>query len=202
MHTMNRINRHLRDTFLAGTFAAVPLVVTFVIIWWLDKHTSVLARWIPFGEQIPLLGLIIAVLGIYVTGILVRSLLGQYAISLIDSLLSRMPVIKPLYEAWKQVSLTPGGGGTFAKVVLVPLPGNELHMIGFTSAEAVPGSPDVCCVLVPNSPNPISGRLYLVPRSSLCFVEVSADEALKLIVSTGNYLPAAVGAALTRSAVC
>lgn len=195
----------MRDTFVAGIFAAVPLVFTFVIIWWLDKNTSVLAAWIPFGgspeegdkPRIPLLGIVVALLGIYLLGLAVRSFMGKYTLSVVDRFLLRMPVVKPVYEAWKQVSLTPGGkGGTLSRVVLVPFVPGSLHLIGFTSGEAVPGSVDICCVLVPNAPNPISGRLYFVPRTKLQFLTMSAEEALKVIVSTGNYIPEEVGRAI------
>jgi uncharacterized membrane protein len=71
-------------------------------------------------------------------------------------------------------------------------------MLGFSSGQGVPGSTDICCVLVPNSPNPISGRLYFVSIASLRFVDISPEEALKTIVSTGNYVPQAIGRALSQ----
>lgn len=196
---MSRVQSRVRNTFLAGIFAAVPVAVTVLVIWWIDGKTSPISQAL-FGRDIPFLGIVVSLAAIYVLGLIVTSFFGQYVLSLMDTLLSRMPIVKPLYEAWKQVSLTPGGqGGMYSRVVLVPLMPGGIHMLGFTNGLAVPGSQDVCCVLVPNSPNPISGRLYFVRKGDLQFVDVSPEEALKTIVSTGNYVPASVGVAMSRA---
>lgn len=195
---MAKGNSHLRNTFLAGVFAGVPLAVTVFIIWWIDTKTTPISQAI-FRREIPFIGIILSLVAIYLLGLVVTSFFGQYVLSLLDMLLSRMPVVKPFYEAWKQVSLTPGGKeGMYARVVLVPLVPGGIHMLGFTSGVPVPASPDICCVLVPNSPNPISGRLYFVSISSLRFVNMSPEEALKTIVSIGNYVPAPIGQALSK----
>ena len=195
---MAKGNSHLRNTFLAGIFAGVPLAVTVFIIWWIDTKTTPISQAI-FRREIPFIGIILSLVAIYLLGLIVTSFFGQYVLSLLDMLLSRMPVVKPFYEAWKQVSLTPGGKeGMYARVVLVPLVPGGIHMLGFTSGVPVPASPDICCVLVPNSPNPISGRLYFVSISSLRFVNMSPEEALKTIVSIGNYVPAPIGQALSK----
>lgn len=196
---MPKVNSHLRNTFLAGIFAAVPLAVTVFIVWWIDLKTTPITKAI-FGRDLPFIGIIVSLVAIYALGLIVSSFLGQYVLSLLDMLLSRMPVVKPFYEAWKQVSLTPGGKeGMYARVVLIPLVPGGIHMLGFTSGQAIPGSDDICCVLVPNSPNPISGRLYFVSIASLRFVNLSPEEALKTIVSTGNYVPKPIGQAMATT---
>lgn len=196
---MAKVNSHLRNTFLAGIFAAVPLAVTVFIVWWINSKTAPISRAL-YQRDIPFIGIVISLALIYLLGLVVTSFFGQYVLSLLDMLLSRMPVVKPFYEAWKQVSLTPGGKeGMYSRVVLVPLVPGGIHMLGFTSGQTIPGSDDVCCVLVPNSPNPISGRLYFVSRASLRFVDLSPEEALKTIVSTGNYVPKAIGQAMATT---
>lgn len=195
---MAKVNSHLRNTFLAGIFAAVPLAVTVFIVWWIDSKTAPISRAL-YGRDIPFIGIVISLAFIYVLGLVVTSFFGQYIMSLLDTLLSRMPIVKPLYEAWKQISLTPGGKeGMYSRVVLVPLVPGGIHMLGFTSGHPIPGSADICCVLVPNSPNPISGRLYFVSIASLRFVDLSPEEALKTIVSTGNYVPEPIGRSLSK----
>ena len=194
---MAKGNSHLRNTFLAGIFAGVPLAVTVFIIWWIDTKTTPISQAI-FRRNIPFIGIVLSLVAIYLLGLIVTSFFGQYVLSLLDMLLSRMPVVKPFYEAWKQVSLTPGGKeGMYSRVVLVPLVPGGIHMLGFTSGQPIPASPDICCVLVPNSPNPISGRLYFVSIADLRFVEMSPEEALKTIVSIGNYVPVPIGEALS-----
>jgi uncharacterized membrane protein len=113
---------------------------------------------------------------------------------MIDWILLHVPVLRELYRAWKQVALTPGGKeGMYAKVVLVPVEGQN-KMLGFTSGDPVPGDAGTCCVFVPNSPNPVLGRLYFVPRDRCQVLDISAEEAFKCLISTGNYIPPQVGA--------
>lgn len=193
---MHRFKQHLRDTLLAGIFAGVPIVVTVIIIVWVDAQTQVLAR-LVFGHSVPGLGIAVAIIAIYWAGLVVRSLLGRTILSWLDALLRRMPIVRPIYEAWKQVSLTPGDkGGTFARVVLVPMETGKPRVVGFTNGEPIVGSPDFCAVFIPNTPNPITGRLYFVPRTDLTFLSITADEGLKLVISMGNYIPANFGKGL------
>ena len=116
-----------------------------------------------------------------------------------DRILLRVPLLKDLYQAWKQVTITPGGKeGMFAKVVLIPVENKGTRAMGFTSGDPIPGDPATCCVFVPAMPNPISGRLYFVPIHECIPLGVSAEEAFKLLLSGGNYVPAEIGAATGR----
>ncbi len=185
---MPNAQKHIRDTFLAGVFAGVPIVVTVIIISWVDEKTQVLAEPL-FQRRIPLLGVVIAIAAIYLIGLIVRSLLGRSIIAAVDGLLRRMPIIKSIYEAWKQVSLTPGGKeGMFAKAVLIPMEGGH-QMLGFTSGESLPGQPEMLAIFIPNAPNPITGRLCFTHRDRVSFLNITTEEALKLVISSGNYLP-------------
>lgn len=193
---MNRLNNHLRKTFLAGIFAAVPIVVTAFVIWYVDHNTRIISDKL-FGKPIPLVGIVVAVVAIYLGGLIATTLLGKWIIGLVDRLLSRLPGFRQLYSAWKQIALTPGGGeGMFAKVVLVAEVSPHTRTLGFTSGQPVEGAPDTLCVFVPNAPNPLQGRLLFVERSRCAILDVSAEDAFKMILSTGNYLPEGVGATM------
>src|SRR5688572_15254291 len=106
---MSRLNNHLRKTFLAGVFAAVPVVVTAFVVWYVDHNTRVISRYL-FGKPVPFVGIVIAIAAIYLGGLIATTLLGKWLIGLIDRLLSRVPGFSQLYAAWKQIALTPGGG--------------------------------------------------------------------------------------------
>jgi uncharacterized membrane protein len=67
--------------------------------------------------------------------------------------------------------------------------GEHARMLGFTSGDALPGDPESCCVFVPNAPNPITGRLYFVRRDRCRLLDITADDAFKVILSNGNYVP-------------
>jgi uncharacterized membrane protein len=195
---MVKLQQHLRSTFLAGIFGAIPIVVTIFLIWYVDDQTRVISEKL-FGKRLPVVGVVIAIVGIYVFGLIATSLLGKFFIRAIDGLLSRVPILKQVYAAWKQVALTPGGTeGTFAKMVLIPSETAKMHTLGFTSGLPIAGSTDTLCVFVPAAPNPLQGRLFFVHRDQCRFLEASNEEGFKLLLSTGNYVPAEFGEVLER----
>ena len=150
----------IRKNFLAGIFALVPLGVTVFIVWWIDDKTRTITRWV-FHREIPFVGILIAILAIYGTGMITSSLVGRFILHLLDAPLARLPIVRQIYVAWKQIALTPGGTeGTFSRVALIPDEFGINRLLGFTSARIVEVGGDHChCVFVPNCPNPITGRL-------------------------------------------
>jgi uncharacterized membrane protein len=184
--------RHLRNTFLTGIFSAIPIVITVVVVWYVEKLTREPLKALT-GVDTPFLGIAAAVALIYILGLLVNSIIGRYLLRWLDALLRRVPVLKDIYEAWRQITLAPGGKeGIYAQVVLVPTEGDNLA-IGFTSGEAVAGNPDLCCVFIPGTPNPTAGRLVFAPRSRVIHLDTTAEEAFKFALSGGNYVPGPVG---------
>jgi uncharacterized membrane protein len=195
---MTFLQKHLRNTFLAGVFAAIPLGATIFVVWYVEHITREPLRQM-LNINVPFLGIIVAVGLIYALGVAVSSLLGRLTLRLIDALLLRVPGLRELYRAWKQVLVTPGGKeGMYAKVVLVTVDGGG-RTLGFSSGDPIPGDPASWCVFVPNCPNPMTGRLYFVARQHLQVLDMSAEEAFKYLVSSGNYVPPAIGASLLLS---
>ncbi len=180
---------NVRTTFLAGIFAFIPLAVTAFILWWVDDKTVVFTDWL-FHHRIHFLGVLLTLAAIYATGVVVNSLLGKYLLKLLDAIIMRLPGIRLLYQGWKQIALTPGGTeGTFSRVVLIPDETGTMRLIGFCSGRTVMADEPCYCVFIPSSPNPITGRLYFVRASRCQFIEMSTEEAFKVILSTGNYVP-------------
>ena len=189
---MGRLQIHVRNKLVAGALAAIPIAVTAFILWYVDTK----ARGV-FGVAVPFLGIAITLGGIYVLGLFVTSLLGRFLIGLADGILRRIPGLRDLYQSWKQIALTTGGHeGMFAHVVLIPDESGHMRMLGFSSGKPIEGDPNTCCVFVPASPNPTSGRLFFVPMASCLALEVTPQAALKMLVSGGNYVPRAIGAAI------
>src|SRR2546423_7571892 len=190
---MTQLKSPLRDTFLAGIFAAIPLAVTIFVVWYVE-HVTRLLTWQLLHVNVPFLGVLLALASIYLLGLIVSSIIGRYVLLAIDWLMLRVPVLRELYRAWKQVTLTPGGReGMWAKVVLVPVDGQITRMLGFTSGDPIAGDPNTCCVYVPSSPNPVNGRLYFVRRDRCQFVDMTTEEAFKVILSLANYTPEPLG---------
>jgi uncharacterized membrane protein len=194
---MGRIKTHVTNKLVAGTLAAIPVAVTAFILWYLDSQVRHL---VPRLEY-PFVGVaatfVAAVIVVYALGLFVTSLVGRYLLSATDWLLERLPGFRALYTTWKQIALTPSGGeGIFTHVVLLPDESGRLLMLGFTSGQGIPGDEDVLCVYVPGSPNPTTGKLYFVPRERCRVLPVGAKDALKFVVSGGNYVPVGIARAV------
>ena len=185
---MGTLLAHFRNKLLAGTFAAVPIAIAIYLVVWAEQSTRALAE--PLGVNLPGLGLVIVIVGLYVLGLGVTSFVGVLFIRLANVLLQRVPGVNLLYRAWKDVLVVPPDQhGMFHQVVLVPM-GEDSAQLGFTSGHSLPGDPDSICVLLPNLPSPLSGRLVVVRRAACLPLSMSVEDALKYQFSTGNYLPA------------
>ncbi len=192
---MGRLQTHIRNKLVAGALAAVPVAVTFFVLWYVDSKARALLH-----IQMPLVGIVVALGVIYLFGLFVTSVLGRALLSATDWILRHVPGLGDLYRSWKQVAISdPQDGvfGMFAHVVLVPDEAGRGCVLGFTSGHSIEGDPRVSCVFVPASPNPTSGRLQFVPSSRCIKLDLRPQEALKLLISGGNYMPPAIGAATT-----
>jgi uncharacterized membrane protein len=179
----------VRRTFIAGIFAFLPLAVTAFILWWVDDKTVVFTAWF-FHRRIHFLGVLLTLVAIYAVGMVTNSLLGKYVLRIVDAIIMRLPVIRLFYQGWKQIALTPGGTeGTFSRVVLIPDESGTMKLMGFSSGRIVEADEPSYCVFVPSSPNPITGRLYFIRADRCQFIEMTTEEAFKVILSTGNYVP-------------
>lgn len=185
---MGWFKTHFRNKLVAGTLAAIPVAVTIFILWYVDSKARDILH-----VRTPLVGIVIALAAIYVLGVFVTSVIGQFVLRAFDSVIRRVPGLRDLYRSWKQVALTDTRDGIFAHVVLVPDDAGRGCVIGFTSGHAIEGDPGLSCVFVPGSPNPTTRRLYFVPTTRCIRLDLSPQEALKLIISGGNYVPSAVG---------
>ena len=202
--TTPSLQKHLRNTFLAGIFAAIPIGLTCFIIWWIESKTRpaahyVLERFFHVDRDIPFLGVVLAVVGIYFAGLATTSLIGRAILQALDRLLGRVPILKQVYASWKHVALTPGGTeGIYSKVALIHDEFGHNTVLAFTNGKPVEGQTEILCVFVPATPNPVTGQLRFVRRSSCQIVDISTEEAFKVLLSGGNYVPVELGAAAAK----
>jgi uncharacterized membrane protein len=122
--------------------------------------------------------------------------LGRYIIRLGEGLLNRMPVVRSIYGATKQIleTVISTQSDAFREVVLVEYPRKELWVIGFvtgnTKGEVANRIPKTMVnVFVPTTPNPTSGFLLFCPRKDVIFLKMTVEEAVKLVVSGGIVTP-------------
>jgi uncharacterized membrane protein len=192
----------LRSWFFTGILVTAPVLLTVYITWaaiqLIDGQVvsllPVLKDW--NGLQIPGVGLVVGVVLITLIGAVAAGFLGRWIIRLGESMLNRMPVVRTIYGASKQIleTIISSQSDAFREVVLVEYPRKELWVIGFVTG-GTKGEvrrlvdKDMVNVFVPTTPNPTSGFLLFCPRSEVIFMEMSVEEAVKLVVSGGIVTP-------------
>ncbi len=202
----------LRNTFLAGIAVLLPAAVTvwlFKSLWGiLDRPTRDFLKYI--GNQtgvdqyvklseITGLGLLIVLVIIMLAGILARSFLGRQLIHLAEFIVEKVPLVRSVYLGVKQLSdaiFTKAGTESFNRAVLVKFMGEDAYAVGFvtgeTRGEAQAVTPEkVVNVFVPTTPNPTSGYLLMVPDDRLIPLQMTVEEALKMVISGGMVTPPA-----------
>jgi uncharacterized membrane protein len=196
--------RALRNYLIAGLLIWVPVMVTVWVVRFvsgiLDQSIVLLPpSWRPeavFGQYVPGFGIVLALLVLFLTGLLARDLLGEKMIEAVESLVRRIPVIGPVYGGAKTFSETvlTDKGRSFKQVVMVEFPRKGAWSIGFLMSEdweevrARTGT-DMVQVFVPTTPNPTTGFLIVVHRSEVMFMETTVDEAFKMIFTLGVIPP-------------
>ena len=148
------------------------------------------------GMHIPGLGIVISLFIVVITGVGVTNYFGHRLVGFGESILDRIPLVRSIYKAVKQVLTTifSSGSQSFRKVLLVEYPRKGLWSIAFqtgTSNEEVKqkSGQDLVTVFIPTTPNPTSGFLILVPLADAIELEMPVDVALKMVISLGVVQP-------------
>jgi uncharacterized membrane protein len=196
--------RALRNYLIAGLLIWVPVMVTVWVVRFvsgiLDQSIVLLPpSWRPeavFGQYVPGFGVALALLVLFLTGLLARDLLGEKLIEGVESLIRRIPVIGPVYGGAKTFSETvlTDKGRSFKQVVMVEFPRKGAWSIGFLMSEdwqevRERTGEDMVQVFVPTTPNPTTGFLIVVHRREVMFMDASVDEAFKMIFTLGVIPP-------------
>ena len=190
---------------ITGLLIWLPLAITiWVIRLIVTTMDGVFPSWmIPDvieRQHIPGLGLMMALLLVFVTGVLAANFIGERLVGWWELLLNRIPIVRTIYSSVKQVSdtiLSPNGQA-FRKAVLIEYPRRGAWTIAFLTGtpgagvvEHLPG--EHVSVYVPTTPNPTSGFFLMLPRTDVIELDMSVDAALKYIVSMGVVAPGAAG---------
>lgn len=198
--------RHLINYFLTGLIIAGPVGITLYIAWWvigvIDKIVTPFvpsafnpSTYLPF--EIPGFGLVVALISITLLGFLAANLVGRTLVQFGERILSRVPMISTLYKATKQLfeTVLTQSAQSFRQVGLIQYPRQGLWAIVLISTEAkgelaekVEGESVMSCFL-PTTPNPTSGFLLFVPRREIILLDMTTEDAAKLIISAGLVSP-------------
>lgn len=194
-----------RRYVIAGLLIWVPLGITLLVIKLLvDVVDQILLLlppgWRPqalLGFDIPGLGVVLMTLVVLTTGFVVANLAGRKLVGLWESLLARIPLVRSIYSAVKQVAeaLLSSGGSAFRKVLLIEYPRKGVWSLAFqtgNACEEIQARSDnaLISVFVPTTPNPTSGFLIVLPQDEVVELEMSVEEGLKFIMSLGVVTPA------------
>ncbi len=210
-HEKNTVLARLRNWFLTGILVTAPIALSLYIVWavlmWVD-HTvgSLLGLKLSGRDSIPGIGLIIAISFLTLIGFMARNFLGRYVVDVSNAVLVRVPVVKTIYTALKQMfeMVIGNQAKAFREVVLIEFPRQGVWTVAFITGDAIDAvrdelTEDMVSVFVPAVPLPTSGFMMYVPRSQLKFPKLTIDEGIKLVVSAGLVTPQNNAQKLPRS---
>jgi uncharacterized membrane protein len=210
--------RQLKRYMVTGLMVWVPLIITLWITWYVfvrlglgfDKLMQALVEqfkelarenrffgWLSYIEYMPGMGFLIAIALFLTTGFLARYLVGRRIIQAVEGLLDRIPFISRIYRAVQQIRdvFVNREGTVFQKVCLVEYPRKDMIVVGFVTSheqgmvQQAMGR-ELVAVFIPTTPNPTSGFLVYVPPEEVTIIPMSVEDAMKLIISGGAYVPA------------
>lgn len=195
----------LRRYFVSGLLVWIPIWITLVVIGFivnlLDSSLTLLPeKWQPaalFGHHVPGFGVALTIIVILLTGFLAANFLGSRVVLLWDRLVDRIPLVRTLYNAVKQVMETvfSSNGHSFRKVLLVEYPRKGLWSIAFQTGSGsdevkqILDGEEVVTLFIPTTPNPTSGFLMMAKRSEIHELQMPIDQALKFVISLGVVQP-------------
>lgn len=201
-----RLLKLLRRNFIAGILVVVPLVIAAWILWWIFSSVDNMLQPVIeaiFGSPIQGLGFAIFVVLIYITGVVASNYLGKRVIRFTESLLARVPVFRQLYIGAKQVVEGLSGAGmnkaAFREVVFVEFPRPGMTTIAFvTNIIKDKNGKKYYGLYVPTAPIPTSGYFEIATEEQVIHTNISIDEGIKIVISSGMILPDKVSTGKTE----
>lgn len=198
----------IRNYFLTGLIICAPLAITAYLTWsfikWVDGWVKPYLpdiynpdNYLPFS--VPGFGLVTALVGITLVGFLTANLIGRTILAYGESILNRMPLIRGVYKGLKQIFQTvlAEKSNSFNKAGLIEYPRKGIWSMVFLATETKgevdsllrEGGMDTLSVFLPTTPNPTSGFLLFVPRPDVIILDMTVEEAAKLVISAGLVAP-------------
>ena len=198
--------QRLRNNFLTGLVVVLPIFMTAYIVWWFvgfvdDRVVPLIPRrYDPenvFGRNIFGFGLVLFVTFTTIVGAFTKNLIGRQVLQFGETILGRTPIIRPIYNGLKQIAETlfSTTGNSFQQTCLVEFPRRGIWRIGFISNDTlgeIPvrvGEPDMLSVFLPHTPNPTTGFLIFIPRADVTLLDISVEDAAKVVISGGLVSP-------------
>lgn len=207
--------RLLRKYFITGLVVAIPIGLTIYLLWgfvaFIDARVLRLIpaqynpdSYLPFS--IPGLGVVLLAVALTALGALTANFLGRRLISVGERIVDRMPVVRNIYNALKQImeTVVAQSDTTFQQVCLIEYPRKGIYAIGFvttdTKGEIQQMMPsEMVSVFMPTTPNPTSGFLLFLAKEDVHILDLTVEEGAKLVISAGLVVPDDIDRALAKS---
>ncbi len=195
----------LRAYFMAGILVTAPISITIYLGWlfitYVDSKVTPLIpkayspeSYLPFA--VPGIGLVVLVVALILIGALTAGFVGRLYNRIIERLMSRVPVLRGVYKATRQIleTVLAQQSNAFREAVLVEYPRRGMWVIAFITGETegevqALTEDDVINLFVPTTPNPTSGFLIFAPKNETVPLAMSVEEALKMVISGGIVTP-------------
>jgi len=204
-----RIGTRLRNYFLTGLVVVGPVSITiYTALWFINIVDEWIKPYVPdiynpdtyLPFPVPGIGLVFAIFGLTVIGALAANLLGRSLISTGEMVLGRMPIVRNVYSALKQIFESVVSASSpdkaFQKVGLIEFPSKGIWSLVFVTAEAAgeirdsePGKQDLVTVFMPTAIVPPTGFVCFIPRNDIIFLQMNVEDAAKVVISAGMVPP-------------
>jgi uncharacterized membrane protein len=193
-----------RKYLIAGLIVWLPVGATLLVIKlvvdMLDQILLILpAHYQPdalLGFHIPGLGVLLSVVVVLVTGMVVANLFGRQLVAAWEALLARIPLVRTIYSSVKQLteSVFTAKGTSFRKVLLIQFPGPGMWTLAFYTGELSGEvserlAQELINVYVPTVPIPTTGYFIMMSRTDVIELDMSVDDALKMMLTLGVIIP-------------
>ncbi|KAA0259307.1 DUF502 domain-containing protein [Deferribacter autotrophicus] len=206
---MKRFKNYLRNTFIAGIFTVLPIIVTYFFLsfvfnkfsGFLIPYLRIGVRYIPLQFNVAeswlrLISFVLMMLIIFLIGLFTKNYLGSKFLYLLDKTFKNIPFVKTIYTSTKQIidAFQTSKGANFKKVVLLEYPRKGIYSLGFVTKDTSDFFNnlvnDECYnIFIPTTPNPTSGFILIVPKKDVIELNITIEDSIKFVISAGLVSP-------------
>ena len=206
---LQRLKQDLKSDLIAGLLVVIPLATTIWLSvstarWAVDLFTRIPKQINPFDGLDPFLtnilnlsvGLAVPLLSILLIGLMARNIVGRWLLDFGEQFLQAIPLAGSVYKTLKQILETLLGDSKtkFRRVVLVEYPRQGVWTMGFVTGKVssqlqVHLAQEMISVFIPTTPNPTSGWYAVVPKAEAIDLDISIEDAFKVLISGGIVNP-------------
>lgn len=200
-YTFKYFLMRFRRNLITGIITALPIYITYIFIAWLMRLFHKKLNFVPqkifpdnvfLTTSLEVILFVFIIMCLFLLGLLTNHYIGKKLIKTGDAFLNKIPLIRNIYMSSKQIlsSFAVSGKKAFRKVVMIEYPRKGIQSLAFLTGEikvSQKGKKDkiLASVFLPSTPNPTTGYFLLLPKKDLLTVDISIEEAIRLIISGG-----------------